>query len=89
MKHTSIFHNMVIIKTLYFTFVRSILQYASIILMPYYTITIIRIERVQNRFLHFAARQLNLPIDIYTHDYNKLGITLNILLLESRLCFLT
>jgi hypothetical protein len=46
------------IKTLYTCYVRSNLEYASVIWSPYYDIHSNRIERIQKRFLIFAFRQL-------------------------------
>lgn len=47
-----------VIKSLYQSFVRSLLEYASVIWCPYYNINIARIEAVQKRFLRFALRGL-------------------------------
>jgi hypothetical protein len=46
------------LKTLYSSFVRSILEYASIIWNPYYRTHSDRIERLQRRFMRFALRHL-------------------------------
>lgn len=43
------------LKFLFFSFVRPHMKYASIIWFPYYEIHVLDLERVQNRFLRFAA----------------------------------
>jgi hypothetical protein len=45
------FKNIITLKTLYFTYVRSCLEFASVIWNPQYVTYISRIERVQNKFL--------------------------------------
>ena len=47
-----------VIKTLYVSFVRSILEYCSIIWSLYYAVHINRIKAVQKRFLRFTLRGL-------------------------------
>lgn len=46
------------IKTLYTSYVRSNLEYASVIWSPYYAVHSNRIETIQKKFLIFAFRQL-------------------------------
>lgn len=73
-----------ITKTLYMTFVRPILEYASQVWSPYHDVHINRIESVQRKFLRFALRGLgwidpfNLPP---YHDRLKL---INLPSLEKR-----
>lgn len=70
------------LRTLYFAFVRSQLEYCVIIWDPSYNIHIKRIERVQNRFLKFALRNLyhglNMP------DYKARCQLLNLSTLAQR-----
>ena len=47
------------IKTLFVSYVRSILEYCSIVWSPYQEVHINRIESVQKQFLVFALRKLN------------------------------
>jgi hypothetical protein len=57
------------LKTLYVSFVRSVLEYAGIIWNPYYAVHANRIEAVQKKFIRFALRTLNwdphLPLPPY------------------------
>ena len=57
------FNNMWVTQTLYYTLVRSILEYASIIWMPYKKKYIDEIESIQKQFLLFALKH------IYDRDY--------------------
>lgn len=52
------FSNPYVTKSLYFTFVRPILEYASQVWSPYYNTHSLRIEAVQRRFIRFALRGL-------------------------------
>jgi hypothetical protein len=47
------------IKTLYVSFVRSLLEYGGIIWNPYYAVHSNRIESIQKTFLKYALRNLN------------------------------
>lgn len=47
-----------VIKSLYVSFVRTLLEYASVVWCPYYEVNINRVEAVQKRFLRFALRGL-------------------------------
>lgn len=46
-----------------------------------------RIERVQNSFLRFAARQLGIDFDWMPHDYINLRSQFGIPMIKSRFCF--
>lgn len=48
-----------VIKTLFVSLVRSILEYASIVWSPFYTCHCKRIEAIQKRFIRFALRRLS------------------------------
>ncbi|XP_043477484.1 uncharacterized protein LOC122508276 [Leptopilina heterotoma] len=87
MRNASVFNKIITVKTLFLTLVRSMIEYACVIWSPFYVFNIIRLERVQNRFLRFAARLLNIPFDFYTHDYKHLRVKMNIPTLTSRFYF--
>ena len=57
------FNNMWVTQTLYYTLVRSILEYASVIWMPYKKKYIDEIESIQKQFLLFALKH------IYDREY--------------------
>lgn len=62
------FHDPYTIKTLYITYVRSILEYCSIVWSPFSSTHENRIESVQKQFLLFALRKLGwtrLPLPSY------------------------
>lgn len=54
-RNCKFFTNVTALKTLYFTLVRSKLEYGSLIWYPYYNVHIIALENVQRRFLKFLA----------------------------------
>jgi hypothetical protein len=68
--------------TLYFSLVRSILEYGVVVWHPYLSKDELRLERVQNRFLSYMARIMK--IEHPTHDYSLLRSILGIPLLSSR-----
>ena len=75
---SSEFHLIAPLKALYCALVRSILEYAVILWDPYTASNINQIERVQRKFLNFAAWKLK--INHLPHDYepvlNKLILLL-------------
>ena len=81
-RNTSMFRSANCLRTLYFALVRSILEYGSIIWHPYLTKDVIRLERVQNRFLSYAAYLLK--IEHPRHDYLPIRSNLSIPLLSTR-----
>lgn len=58
------FSNPYVTKSLFVTFVRPLLEYASQVWSPYHKVHIMRIEAVQRRFIRFALRGLGWA-DIY------------------------
>lgn len=74
------FNNITTFTTLYNLYVRSILEYGSVIWNPYYQIHIDRLERVQKKFTRILFRKFNYPYE----TYNMRLIRLNLLSLEHR-----
>lgn len=70
------------LRSLYFCFVRSVLEYASVVWTPYYKVDITRLERIQKRFTRFALRPLRWTDQL--PPYNTRLVLLNLLSLESR-----
>lgn len=62
-----------------FSLVRPALLFASVVCAPYYPDTFDRLEKIQNRFLRFAAWKLHIPYNKNNHDYSELRKTLNYL----------
>ncbi|XP_008181801.1 uncharacterized protein LOC103309050 [Acyrthosiphon pisum] len=67
---------------LYTTLVRSIVEYGSVVWSPRTKGDIIRIERVQHRFLNMVSRSLG--INHEPHDYKPVLIALNLSTLSER-----
>lgn len=63
--------NLRALKCLYFAFVRSILEYASIIWHPCYVVHIKRIESIQKKFLNFVIFQTRLNRDDQSLSYEE------------------
>ena len=57
-RHASEFTDVYALKTLFCALVRSILEYAAPVWTPYHATQMLRIERVQRKFLRFALRHL-------------------------------
>lgn len=81
-RNTSLFTSVTCLRSLYFSLVRSIVEYGIVVWYPYLAKDQLRIERVQNRFLSYAA--FLLKIDHPTHDYSSVRSSLNIPTLASR-----
>lgn len=58
-RNTTDFTDPYALKTLYCSLVRSILEYAVVIWAPYHSVHILRIERVQRKFVRYALRRLS------------------------------
>lgn len=82
LKNLLMFRNDLTLKTQYFSLVRTIIEYTSIIWVPFYTYFLIRLERIQNRFLRFPTRQLNICLIIYT-SATRTSVDQNSISLES------
>ena len=72
------FKNVEVLKTLYFSLVRSHLDYCCMIWSPIYRTHVTRIERVQIKFANFLLFKLKIDKSLLTHNHR-----LNILGLES------
>jgi hypothetical protein len=80
--NTSLFTSPTCLRSLYFSLVRSILEYGTVVWHSYLAKDQLRLERVQNRFLSYAAFLLKIVHP--PHDYSSIRSSLNILLLSSR-----
>ncbi|KAE9529676.1 hypothetical protein AGLY_011772 [Aphis glycines] len=81
-RNTSLFTSPTCLRFLYFSLVRSILEYGIVVWHPYLAKDQLRLERVQNRFLSYAAFLLKIAHS--PHDYSSIRSSLNIPLLSSR-----
>ena len=81
-RNTSLFTSSTCLRSLYFSLVRSILEYGIVVWHPYLAKDQLRLERVQNRFLSYAAFLLKIVHP--PHDYSSIRSSLNIPLLSSR-----
>ena len=80
------FVNINCIKTLYFTYVRSILEYGSVVWSPMYSNHKYTIEKVQNKFLRYLYYKDTGIYDMYiSKDQLKLKYSINTL--ENRRMF--
>lgn len=86
-RNASRFKNVLTFKILYFSMVRTILEFASVIWVPCQEYLLTELERVQNKFMRFVARRTGIPFDRYSHDYSELRRILGIALLKSRFLF--
>lgn len=71
------------LRLLYIALVRPILMYCSQVWSPHYASHIKKLERVQHRFLSWAAIKLGLPNPRLSHDYSQIAAVLNISSLKS------
>jgi hypothetical protein len=72
------------IKTLYILYVRSILEYCSVVWCPHQPIHVTRIESVQKQFLLFALRKLGWSSNLSLPSYEARCMLINIETLEKR-----
>ena len=66
------FRDLQCFKTLYYSLVRSRLEYASIVWNPYYKVDIISVENIQRRFVKFMYLKTHGEYPIPGLDYNLL-----------------
>uniref|UniRef100_A0A2S2QBB0 RNA-directed DNA polymerase n=1 Tax=Sipha flava TaxID=143950 RepID=A0A2S2QBB0_9HEMI len=83
MRSCNNFDNPIALKSLYCAFVRSILDYNSIIWSPYTSGPIHSIEAIQNRFLRIISNKCNIQRSPHT-SYEPLLSYLNIDILQVR-----
>jgi hypothetical protein len=81
-RNTKSFTSASCLRTLYFSLVRSILEYGGVIWHPYLAKDQLRLERVQNKFLSYASYILK--INHPPHDYSLIRNTLKIPSLSTR-----
>ena len=62
------FKNIPVAIKLYCAFVRSSLEYCSLVWDPYYSCSNIRLERVQRKFVNFLLFKLNINKNLYTYE---------------------
>ncbi|XP_043481757.1 uncharacterized protein LOC122510881 [Leptopilina heterotoma] len=80
----SVFFNLRVLRIMFFALVRPHMDLLSQIYFPQYEYQKVRLERVQNIFLRFAARQLSVPYDYFSHDYEELRSQFRIPSIRSR-----
>ncbi|KAF0715593.1 Uncharacterized protein FWK35_00034356, partial [Aphis craccivora] len=81
-RNTRLFTSIPCLSSLYFSLVRSTLEYGIVVWQPYLARDRLRIERVQNRFLAYAAYVLNISHPL--HDYSTIKSSLNVSTLSFR-----
>jgi len=81
-RNTRLFTSIPCLRALYFSLVRSTLEYGIVVWQPYLARDQLRIERVQNRFLAYTAYILNISHPL--HDYSTIRSSLNVSTLSSR-----
>jgi len=60
-RNTKLFKSANCLRSLYFSLVRSVLEYGAVVWHPYLAKDRLRLERVQHKFLSYAVFKLNLP----------------------------
>ena len=85
MKRSTIdFSNLKVFKLIYYSLVRSYLEFSSCIWSPYYEIHKHSLESVQHKFLRFLAFKFDVPFDKFNCDYRALESKFEIAPLELR-----
>ena len=78
------FSNPYTLRTLYFSLVIPLLEYASVIWSPNLVKHRTLLERVQHKYLRFAAYKTGCPMSYTNHDYNQIMDRLKIDSLHKR-----
>ncbi|KAI5751055.1 hypothetical protein M8J77_003777 [Diaphorina citri] len=81
-RNTKDFSNVSTLRTLYFAYVRSVLEYCSVVWSPQYQVHIKSLESIQHKFLRLIAFKSNTRIE--NHDYAEIESANNIMALETR-----
>lgn len=70
-RNTVDFNDPVALKSLYVSFVRSNLEYCSLIWSPFYENHSNRIEKIQKLFTKYAFRKINWSDDVHSYDSKR------------------
>uniref|UniRef100_A0A8D9ESG1 Reverse transcriptase domain-containing protein n=1 Tax=Cacopsylla melanoneura TaxID=428564 RepID=A0A8D9ESG1_9HEMI len=70
------------LKTLYYAYVKSVLEYCSVVWSPYYSVHIKSLESIQHKFLRSIAFRTNSPIR--NHDYSEIETKYEVMTLGAR-----
>lgn len=81
-RNTQDFSDVTTLKTLYFAYVRSVLEYCSVVWSPYYKCHNRSLETIQHKFLKIVAFKTRYIIP--NHDYSEIESKHNIPTLETR-----
>lgn len=69
-------------SSLYNFLIKMLLEYGFVVLFSYTSCDILRLDNVQNRFMHFASYRLKIPHP--PHDYGYISVILKIISLIKR-----
>lgn len=83
-RNTRSFNNIEILKSLYFSFVRAKLEYASLVWYPLYAVHEAALERIQRKFLKYLFFKCNGAFPIRGYDHRMLLQSFNITSLAAR-----
>lgn len=81
-RNTKDFSEVATLKALYYAYVRSVLEYCSVVWSPYYNCHIKSLETIQHKFLRMVAFKTKYTIP--NHNYSEIESEQNILSLEIR-----